>query len=342
MLMRIFVFEHVAGGGEGDRAVPEALQNQGAAMWRAAIEDLTAAGCEVITTRDARVVDDVDAACVAKIRRRDELEAVFKKQRRRCDAGLIIAPESEAALAHWSERLLGLSSSGESNGRERAAGPWNMGSDVTAIRLCADKLALSHRLRARGVATPATRREPGDWPFPLIVKPRDGAGCEKTRLLDDAAARPPLSGSDDDMVFQPYVSGTPVSASLLIRGDAMMPLAAAEQFIQRDYGDFTYRGGHLPLDKETTERIVSRATDACRAVPGLHGFVGVDLILGETPEADQVIEINPRVTMSFVGLRVIADGSILRAVFDPTYKPRLRDAAVNFDEVGSIRKAQPT
>jgi hypothetical protein len=42
-----------------------------------------------------------------------------------------------------------------------------------------------------------------------------------------------------------------------------------------------------------------------RALPQTHGYVGVDLVLGEAPDGseDFAIEVNPRVTTSYVGLR---------------------------------------
>jgi len=43
------------------------------------------------------------------------------------------------------------------------------------------------------------------------------------------------------------------------------------------------------------------AVRACEAVPGLKGYIGVDLILTRT-EA-MVIEINPRLTTAYLGVR---------------------------------------
>jgi predicted ATP-grasp superfamily ATP-dependent carboligase len=39
---------------------------------------------------------------------------------------------------------------------------------------------------------------------------------------------------------------------------------------------------------------------------GLHGYVGIDLILGERPEQDTLIEINARPTVAYAGLRRLA------------------------------------
>jgi predicted ATP-grasp superfamily ATP-dependent carboligase len=55
---------------------------------------------------------------------------------------------------------------------------------------------------------------------------------------------------------------------------------------------------------------------AVRAVPGLLGYVGVDVVLGEAADGggDAVIEINPRLTTSYVGLRRLARFNLAEAV----------------------------
>jgi len=52
------------------------------------------------------------------------------------------------------------------------------------------------------------------------------------------------------------------------------------------------------------------------AVPGLRGYVGVDLVLGPNDDGneDWVIEINPRLTTSYIGLRVVAKANLAEAM----------------------------
>jgi len=56
----------------------------------------------------------------------------------------------------------------------------------------------------------------------------------------------------------------------------------------------------LPAD--LAERATRIATQAVACVPGMAGYSGVDVVLGKT---DVVIEINPRLTTSYIGLRTI-------------------------------------
>ena len=51
-------------------------------------------------------------------------------------------------------------------------------------------------------------------------------------------------------------------------------------------------------------------------MPGLAGYFGVDLVLGASADGrdDIVIEINPRLTTSYVGLRKLARGNLMQAL----------------------------
>ena len=57
-----------------------------------------------------------------------------------------------------------------------------------------------------------------------------------------------------------------------------------------------------------TERALRLSVQALNVVPDLRGYVGVDMVLGLLPDGsqDSVIEINPRLTTSYIGLRALA------------------------------------
>jgi predicted ATP-grasp superfamily ATP-dependent carboligase len=79
-------------------------------------------------------------------------------------------------------------------------------------------------------------------------------------------------------------------------------------------GRFQYRGGQVPIAPELVHRAQALAERAVRTVEGLRGYVGVDLVLGETADSDAVIEINPRLTTSYVGLRALAEFNLAEAM----------------------------
>ena len=90
-----------------------------------------------------------------------------------------------------------------------------------------------------------------------------------------------------------------------------MPLIPAFQNLSED-GRFHYCGGELPIPADLAERAVALGTRAVNCVPGLRGYVGVDMVLGENE--DWAIEINPRLTTSYIGLRALAWFNIAEAM----------------------------
>jgi predicted ATP-grasp superfamily ATP-dependent carboligase len=74
-----------------------------------------------------------------------------------------------------------------------------------------------------------------------------------------------------------------------------------------------YLGGRIPADisPESAALIEDLIHSTCKTIPGLKGYLGIDLLL---PEAGTplVVEINPRVTTSYVGYRRLCRGTIAR------------------------------
>jgi predicted ATP-grasp superfamily ATP-dependent carboligase len=111
------------------------------------------------------------------------------------------------------------------------------------------------------------------------------------------------------MIAQEYVAGRPASVAFLVGPRQVVSLLPTFQVLSAD-GRFRYEGGRLPIGPQLAERAIRVGAAAIRCVPGLFGYVGVDLILGERPgEPDVAVEINPRLTTSHVGLRAMADGN---------------------------------
>ncbi len=120
------------------------------------------------------------------------------------------------------------------------------------------------------------------------------------------------SATVDELVTQlAAVTGMNAAEQQLSVG--AVPLINRTQTLSAD-GQFTYLGGSLPL----ANSLATRATRiACRAVAAcgeMHGYVGVDLILGSRADEDCVIEINPRLTSSYLLLRRVADENLARSI----------------------------
>jgi predicted ATP-grasp superfamily ATP-dependent carboligase len=101
----------------------------------------------------------------------------------------------------------------------------------------------------------------------------------------------------------------PASVAFLAGQGTRIALQPCYQELSDD-GRFHYLGGRAPLPADLAGRAISLATAAMAAVEGMLGYGGVDLVLGSDPSADRIIEINPRLTTSYVGLRLLADFNI--------------------------------
>ena len=95
------------------------------------------------------------------------------------------------------------------------------------------------------------------------------------------------------------------------------PLPACRQWLSND-GRFQYLGGITPLPEPLAQRARELGTAAVAALPPTVGYVGIDLVLGAAEDGrdDVVIEVNPRLTTSYVGLRQLARTNLAAAMLD--------------------------
>jgi predicted ATP-grasp superfamily ATP-dependent carboligase len=107
-------------------------------------------------------------------------------------------------------------------------------------------------------------------------------------------------------VVQPFIPGTPMSASFLVGsdGEAWLIGVGVQQTVVRD-GRFNYLGGTLPTPCPEAVPLLKRAVEA---IAGLRGFVGVDFIWSADKRHVMILEINPRPTTSYVGLSYLFSG----------------------------------
>jgi predicted ATP-grasp superfamily ATP-dependent carboligase len=312
--MRIFLYEYTCAGGVAEHSLSGSLQAEGWAMLSALMHDFgRIPGVEVWTILHEHCAYNGTADVCRRIPATEE-EAVFRTYARQADYTLVIAPEFDDLLAtrcRWVEE----------------AGGKLLGPSPQAVALTADKLALCQHLRSHGIPTPRTFlfNESTDVPtaccFPLVWKPRHGAGSQATFLvlqrsdLHHCSEQARAEGWQGEAVMQSHVPGRSASVAFLLGPHVRTPLLPAEQLLSTD-GRFHYLGGSIPLPPAESARAIRVAQRAVETVPGLCGYVGVDVVLGDRPDGsrDWVIEINPRLTTSYVGLRALAEANLAEAM----------------------------
>ena len=270
---------------------------------------------QIVTTADPRfpVVTPPGVEVVTLPPSRTQNAAILDALMASADAVWLVAPETNRCL----ERL---ASRAEQNGRAL------LGSSAAVIRRASDKAGLQRRLVRHGLPYPETRllragvaanaelraaaREMG---FPVVIKPRLGAGCSGVclardrRELDHAVAVARRSNPRGSLLMQRYVRGVAASVSLLANGRRAVALAVNAQSV-RASRPFSYLGGRTPLEHPLAARAVETALRTCEALPGLRGFIGVDLVLTRTEAV--VIEVNPRLTTAYLGVRSALEGHV--------------------------------
>jgi predicted ATP-grasp superfamily ATP-dependent carboligase len=332
---RLFVHEYVTGGGWPSGELPAGLATEGSAMLRAVLTDFRDWGAvRTVTTLDRRLTGlSLPADEVVEVAQGQHATA-FAAQLARSDAALIIAPETDGILARLSAQAL-------------AAGACLLGSLPPAVALAGDKWACYQRFRRAGLPTPLTRLARfEDAPlaaraigYPLVTKPMDGVGSEGVCLVADEAELPDVlavlrrATRREEILLQSFVVGKHASVSLLVADGQVLPLSLNGQEIVAGR-PFVYRGGVVPLAHPAKARAFAVAQAAVELLPGLQGYVGVDLVLAdekarktdlenldrlrhpsEPTEAAWLMEINPRLTTSYVGLRRVAQINLAQAIW---------------------------
>lgn len=307
------------------------------------------AGVDVITTWDARLgTAPFRNSQVTLVKSTAGERELFQRYAAECDAALVIAPELNGTLFDRCRIV------------EDVAGRL-LGPRSRAVALCADKLRLAEHLRSAGICTIPT--ELCNWdttmagqgtaarlPFPLVVKPRDGAGSQFTRLVRDGRELDTLKFEFDhsslEFIRQPFIAGEALSVALLFSasGREVEILPPVRQHLSDD-GCFTYRGGSLPIPATCGSRVQQAALAACRTIPGLCGYAGVDLIVpADEPRTPIVVEINPRLTTSYLGYRALATDNLAEWLLLPSrfHRPvQWRPGAVEFTPGGEVTTHRP-
>ena len=317
----VLIYEFFTGGGCPTGTLPYGLATEALGMLWASLTDFRRLNVRTIAALDSRFEHRIPGLN-RKTLPADEVvsalpgayQSICLSLLKRCDAALIIAPETDGILSELAAQA-------------EMAGKVLLGSSASAAALAGDKAACGRIFRQAKLPNPKTctasfssapqmARQMG---YPLVIKPMDGVGSEGVCMADDPSDLSSIlqtvrkATSHKRILLQSYADGIPVSVSLLVAEGRCLPLSLNYQMV--DVGSpFQYQGSRVPFHHQAGGYALELASAAVNAIPGLKGYVGVDLIL--KGDSAQLIEINPRLTTSYIGLRQVAQTNLAQAIWD--------------------------
>ncbi|MFQ5989983.1 MAG: ATP-grasp domain-containing protein [Candidatus Methylomirabilales bacterium] len=283
--------------------LPQAMAREGFLMLQAILEDFQVLKSHQIrSTLDARLRTSARGDFPITIIDPHRYTKVFDTLLDWAEAVLVIAPETDGILTRLSAQV-------------ESVGKCLLGSTSKAVAAAADKITTDSCFRTGGLPTARTQAIPfNDEPirdvarfgYPAVVKPVDGAGGEGVSVIRHSAEIPIAlrrlrrATRHQTFLIQKYIAGIPASLSCLSDGTSVLPLTLNTQYIRSDNG-LTYRGGTVHIEHASRSAAFGMVKDLHQALPGLRGYFGVDLVL--TRSGPVFIEVNPRLTTSYIGLR---------------------------------------
>jgi carbamoyl-phosphate synthase large subunit len=201
---------------------------------------------------------------------------------------------------------------------------------VETLAVCLDKFRLAERCGPT-VTVPVTRLLNGhgreyDWTFPVIVKPRSGAGSRGVRLVADRAALEAL-GDDETNIIQEHLPGDEFSVDVLAGLDGSVIAAVPRSRERVDSG--------VSIAGRTVRRaeLSETAAAVARAI-GLSGVANVQLRYNSAG-VPALLEVNPR----FPGAMplTIAAGVDMPALLHDLVMGREVPPSVDFVELANVR-----
>jgi predicted ATP-grasp superfamily ATP-dependent carboligase len=330
--LRLLVYEHVSGGGFADEAMPPSVLSEGFGMLRTLISDFEAAGHSVTTTLDSRIArlnPPIDADCVVPVFSSHEAQVKLREVSEQADAAYVIAPETDGLLGSLVEVV-------------EQTGAASLNCPASAIGKVSDKVVFYEFLRKLGLPLPETitfsvaddlkeikKAVRGNLDFPVIFKPSNGVSCcglsvvKNEEYVAGAVDKVKKESSSKHFLVQELIKGAAASVSLLSTGNAAVPISLNRQdvTIETPEACSSYSGGLVPFDNPLQAEAFEVAEKIVKSFPNFSGYIGVDLVL--TEEKAVAIEINPRLTTSYVGSRRVANFNPAQAIVNAVLKREL-------------------
>jgi predicted ATP-grasp superfamily ATP-dependent carboligase len=322
--LNLLIFEYVSGGGYTNQKLSASILSEGYGMLRSLISDCKAAGHNVTTLLDSRLKEfnsPNEADQIVSTSSPNEVDEKLKELSSVADAVYVIAPESGQVLEKLVENI-------------EFSGGTSLNCEIDAIKRVSNKMTAYETLERMGLKVPETvlldihkkteniKRLTKELGYPLVFKPLDGVSCGGLSLVKDerdiagAVKKVARESMSKQFIAQKLIGGKAASACVISTGDKAVAVTLNRQLVTLASPDEEsgYYGGAVPFDHSLEKEALRVAQRVVEGIGGLKGYVGVDMILAD--EEPVVLEVNPRLTTSYVGLRRVADFNPAEAIVD--------------------------
>ena len=293
--MKILIFEYICGGGFSSRKIPVTLAKEGLLMLKALTNDLIENKQHQLSILvDKRFIKHFDTSLkFITVHKKSNLLTTFQKALFHVDAIWIIAPETEQILFTFTQLV-------------QRSNKILLSSPCCAIKKTADKWQTFQHLSTHKITTIETillKKNATAFPQKTVLKIRDGVSCEDNFILQDQSALTTKIAQLDklnDYILQPFIKGKNLSLSALFKQGKAQFICANHQDVITINQQFKLRSCHVNSEPKH-KQFQLLLDELSQALPTLWGYVGIDLI--QKSQQLIVVEINPRLTTSYVGIK---------------------------------------
>jgi tyramine---L-glutamate ligase len=331
--LKILVYEYISGGGYAGEPIPVNVLPEGFSMLRTIVSAFKMAGHQITVLLDSRISElkpPLKADWTIPVIQSGESIRFLTQAAGLNDAVYIIAPETKQILYF----LVGVI---------EKLGVASLNCEAQAIQKVSDKAVLYKFLKNKSdLPMPNTlffrvyddlaqikQAIQSKLSYPLVFKPSDGVSCGGLSLVNDtlqiekAIEKIKAESSNAEFIVQEHIYGEAASVSLLCNSQKVVPISLNKQNIILDTPDglSSYEGGCVLFNHPLKNEAFKVAKRLAFLFSGLRGYVGVDLIL--TKQKAFVIDVNPRLTTSFIGLSKVARTNIARGLLNSISKEKI-------------------
>jgi len=348
---KLFVFEFVSGGGFSQVEIPSSLFCEGYGMLKSIITDFKTFDFEISTILDYRISflsNYLRADIVVFVDNKDNYIEQFKRTIKKCQMCFIIAPE-------FSNILYDLTKIAKDNGKKI------LSIGLEGVELGSSKFRTYEFFKKNKINTPQTYLIPfkdnsldldfilqkfNELKCPIIIKPDDGVGAEKIYYLENVNQIYDLfyeynNKFDQERIYvlQEYIEGEDLSVSLIGKTNKENPIILTVNSqnisIKNSKSDSEYFGGYTPV--ENNEQIRENIAEILKRLDfsNFNSFFGIDFIK-KADNSIYLLEINPRLTTSYIGIRNIINYNLLELIINPKSDVHdSKDRAINMNSTFS-------